>query len=127
MGGSPTPGIGFAVGIERILLVMESQGVKFPPESVPEIYVASLGRDDAVIKLCYELRQRGIWAECDLAGRSLKAQMKNAGRSKAKYSIVIGDNEIQCSESDIKNMDSGEIARIALDSDKIASFLITKR
>ena len=123
LGGSPTPGIGFAMGIERILLVMESQGVKFPDESVPQIYIASLGQDADVMRLCYELRGRGIWAECDLAGRSLKAQMKNAGRSGAKYSIVIGDNEALCGEADIKNMYNGEIEKISLNSEKIASFL----
>lgn len=126
LGGSPTPGIGFAMGIERILLVMESQGVKFPDESVPQIYIASLEQDAAVMKLCHDLRQKGIFAECDLAGRSLKAQMKNAGRMGAKYSIVVGDNEAQLGEADIKNMDSGEIRKVALNSEEIALFLDRK-
>ena len=126
LGGSPTPGIGFAMGLERILLVMESQGVQFPSESVPDIYIASLGQDKKVMALCYELRQNGIWAECDLAGRSLKAQMKNADRSNARYSIVIGDNEAESKAAAIKDMTSGEKEDISLEPEKITAFLQRK-
>ncbi|MBQ7718365.1 MAG: histidine--tRNA ligase [Clostridia bacterium] len=123
LGGTPTPGIGFATGLERILLVMEAQNVKFPTESVPEIYIASLGQETAVMSLCYELRQQGIWAECDLAGKSLKAQMKNADRSQAKYSIVIGDNEVETNSANIKDMTTGEKEEIKIDCASVAAFL----
>ena len=123
LGGTPTPGIGFAMGLERILLVMEAQGVQFPSESVPDIYIATLGQDKKVMALCHKLRQKGIWAECDLAGRSLKAQMKNADRSKARYSIVIGDNEAESGIAAIKNMTSGEKEEVSLEPENITAFL----
>lgn len=127
LGGSPAPGIGFAMGLERILLVMESQNVKFPEERAPEIYIASLGQEKTVMSLCYELRKNGIWAECDLAGRSLKAQMKNADRTQARYSIVIGDNEAESNSAQIKNMTTGEKEEISLDCASITAFLGGKK
>ena len=76
-----------------------------------------------VMQLCHDLRKNSIHAECDLAGRSLKAQMKNANRMGAKYSLVIGDDEAEKGCADIKNMETGEAQEIELCPDKIAEFL----
>ena len=115
--GGDIPGIGFALGVERTILVMKAQGV-LPGDSIaPDIYIASAGEPMAVLKLACELRREGIYAECDHLGRSLKAQMKNADRFGARFSTVIGDEEIKSGKIKIKNMIDGSV----FDSDLNAS------
>ncbi|MFZ5989801.1 MAG: histidine--tRNA ligase [Bacillota bacterium] len=117
-GGSPTPGIGFAIGIERLLLVMESQGIEFPQPEGMDIFVATIG-DKAEMyaqKLVYNLRKEGLSAEKDLMSRSLKAQMKYADKLGARYVVVLGDNEIDTNKAFLKNMQIGEQKEISLDT-----------
>jgi len=123
LGGSPTPGIGFATGLERILLVMQAQGVEIPAAPTPDIYVASMGESDFVISLTHALRRNALHAMCDLDGKSLKAQMKNADRMGAKYSIVIGGDEVLSGKVKIKNMESGESEEIELTAENITLFI----
>ncbi len=123
LGGNKTPGIGFAMGLERILLVMQAQGIEFPAAPTPDIYVASMGEFDAALKMVSSLRRIGVHAMCDLEGKSLKAQMKNADRMGAKYSIVIGGDEIAAGKIKIKNMQSGEGCEIPLTAEDIARFI----
>jgi len=116
LGGKPTPGIGFAMGLERILLVMKEQGIKPPEMPLADVYIASIGQNEKALSLCHKLRLSGVYAECDLMGRSLKAQMKNAGRMNARFSIVVGDDEVMSGKAQIKNMQSGETAEIDINS-----------
>lgn len=117
-GGKPTPGIGFALGIERLLMEMESQGINIPEPEGVDIYVASLGEKATAFasKLVFQLRSEGINAEGDLIGRSLKAQMKYADKINATYVVVIGDNEIETNKAVLKNMKTGEQKDVSLDS-----------
>ncbi|TYQ12898.1 UNVERIFIED_CONTAM: histidyl-tRNA synthetase [Acetivibrio alkalicellulosi] len=117
-GGAPTPGIGFAIGIERLILVMESQGIEFPKSEGIDIFVATIGKkaEKYAQKLIYKLRKEGLSAQMDLMDRSLKAQMKYANKLGACYSIVLGDNEIDTNKAFLKNMDSGEQKEINLDT-----------
>ena len=97
LGGKPTPGVGFGMGLERLLMVLESQGLLPESKSDVQLYVSSIG-DNADIyaqKLVNDLRLQGISAEKDLMCRSLKAQMKYADKIGAKYTVVIGDDEIK--------------------------------
>ncbi len=117
IGGADTPALGFAIGLERLLLLLDACGIVINAPSPCDIYLASLG-ENAQIKstvLVCELRKLGIHTENDTMGRSLKAQMKYADKIGAKYSMVIGDDEITQNKAKIKNMESGEISEIQLD------------
>jgi len=114
MGGNPTPALGFAMGIERLLLVLESQNAPIPEPKKCDIYIAPMGKDASVMasKLCGLLRSDGLEAQTDICGRGLKAQMKFADKIGAKYSTVIGDNEIANNKTLVKNMTSGNTTEI---------------
>lgn len=123
LGGQPTPGLGFGCGLERLLLVMQAVGATFPSPSVPDLYLAPLGEDAdrPVQKLCYELRQLGVKAERDIIGRGLKAQMKYADKTGARFSCVIGDGELADGKVNLKNMESGELTETSLSAEAIAA------
>lgn len=116
LGGPKLPSLGFAMGLERILLLMEKQGCEFPDDSVADVYIAPMGENAAVaaIKMCNELREEGFTAVTDLSGRGLKAQMKYANKIRAKFSVVIGDNELENKKATLKNMITGENIEISI-------------
>ncbi len=125
LGGKPTEGIGFATGLERLVLIVKNQGIEVQGEVVPEVFLGAIG-DEAVKaaqKVVYDLRMKGIAAEQDLCGRSVKAQMKFANKLGAKYSAVIGDDEIANAKINLKNMDSGEQTEVVLNGDAIYEFI----
>ncbi|HSW35145.1 MAG TPA: histidine--tRNA ligase, partial [Candidatus Limnocylindrales bacterium] len=107
-GGPPTPGVGVAFGVERILLVMD-RGKLLPDLNRP-LFIAVAGSDleDEAMVLAAELRQAGIAAEIELIGRSLKAQMKYAGRQGYQRVVIIGIGEIERETVTLRDMDSGE-------------------
>ena len=122
LGGKPAEGIGFAAGIERLVLVMRAQGLdRAGGEDSPELFVAVMGSEaeGCAQKLIYELRKNGVRAEQDLCGRSLKAQMKYADKLGAAFSTVIGENEICEKKAVLKNMKNGEQTEISLDADSV--------
>ncbi|MBE6936111.1 MAG: histidine--tRNA ligase [Ruminococcaceae bacterium] len=123
LGGKPTPALGFGSGLERLLLVMEALGVEIPNEDGCDIYFAPMGAaaSDAVQKLTLLLRREGIAAERDLCARSVKAQMKYADKLGARYTAVIGDDEIASGVIRIKDMISGEQTECALNAEAIAA------
>ena len=109
-GGQPTGCAGFAVGIERLLLVLEAQNGAFESKPHRDIYIGAIG-EKGLIKgqaLTYRMRSEGIKAECDSVGRSVKAQMKYANKIGALYSVILGDNEIDQDSVKLKNMETGE-------------------
>ena len=108
--------LGFAMGIERLMMVLESQKVELPEAKKTELYIAPLG-DNAVIKasaLCNELRKEGYKVETDICSRGLKAQMKYANKIGAKFTLVLGDSEVESGKAKLKNMASGEEREIEL-------------
>ena len=116
--GGPSMGsIGFGLGIERILMAMENTGRAFETEIRPDIFIAAIGKPGALKsrQLCYGLRRNGLYAESDIMGRAVKAQMKHADRIKARYSMVIGDDELAKGSAAVKNMDTGESVEVAFD------------
>lgn len=119
LGGADQPGIGYAMGIERLLMVLEAQGIQIPKPSPCDLYIASMGENASVfaMKLASDLRNEGFAAESDLIGRSLKAQMKYADKIGAKYSMVIGDNELAEGRAKVKNMSTGETHELDLNGD----------
>ncbi len=117
LGGAPTPALGFAMGLERLLLVMEALGAPIPQPESCDLYIAAMGEAAALraFALTGRLRGEGFFAECDLMGRSLKAQMKYANKIGAKYSMVLGDNELAQGKAELKNMATGEVTTLSLD------------
>ncbi len=109
-GGPTTPGIGYALGLERILMVMEQQGIAFPADPCPDVFVATAApeAEKTAVKLVAELRKSGYAVEKDYLGRSLKGQMKYAGKLNARFVAIIGENELQNNTVMLKNMTSGE-------------------
>jgi len=126
MGGKPTPGLGFGMGMERLMLALETQGIQFPEENKCELYVAAMGAAALrkAFTLVNQLRKCGIQAECDLCGRGLKAQMKYANKIGAAYTIVLGDNELENSQAELKNMKTGEKKTISI-GDKFLDEYVT--
>ena len=118
LGGPKLSGIGFAMGITRIILAMREAGVADIEERVPDLYIAALGERAAVQSLVIteRLRQKGRFVECDVVGRSLKAQMKYANKISAKYTLILGDEEIDKGIAQLRDMNSGEQREVELSS-----------
>ncbi|PID71482.1 MAG: histidine--tRNA ligase [Desulfobulbus propionicus] len=110
LGGPALPGIGFAMGMERIALLMEQNEHAELPTQTTDIFLVALGEN--AIKQCaqltHKLRLQGIKAAMDYSGRSLKAQMKQANRVNSRYSLLIGDNELESGEAVLRNMQTQE-------------------
>ena len=125
LGGKPTPGLGFGSGLERLLLVMEKLGVPIPGEESIDIYIATTGEEaeNHVQKLILDLRRMGIAAERDLCERSLKAQMKYADKIGARYTMVVGDDELKAGTAQLKNMETGEQTPCVLSAATIEAVL----
>lgn len=117
-GGAPTPGIGFALGVERLLMELESQGIVFEEPKPADLYIAAMGQKalDYAQQLVYKLRSFNVRAETDLMARSLKAQMKYADKRGFAYTIVLGENEIESGKGILKDMRSGDQKDVSLDS-----------
>ena len=110
VGGKPTPCVGFGMGIERLLMLMKACGVEIADNNHPDVFVASQSPEymDKCLEIVTELRQKGIAAETDLTGKSLKSQMKYADKIKSDYVVVLGGNEIESGECVAKRMSDGE-------------------
>lgn len=110
VGGKPTPAVGFGMGIERLIMVLEALDLSLGEEEVPTVYVAPLSQDQALdaYKLVTTLRAQNVSADTDIMGRSLKSQMKYAGKKGYKFVVVLGENEINEGYVKIKNMATGE-------------------
>ena len=119
LGGKPTPGLGFGMGIERFLLLMEAQGVEIPQPRQCDLYIGSIGpaANRRAGELAKSLRDEGFWVECDLMERSVKAQMKYANKIGAKMSMILGDNELETGRANVKDMATGEQKEIDFDGE----------
>ena len=116
LGGNPTPAVGFAAGIERLILLMENTGVAFPEEHGPQVFVAGMDEDSRTeaFKIVCALRRAGVTAECDHTGRSLKAQMKYADKIGARHVIAIGGNELESGDCNVKRMADGNVTPVKI-------------
>ncbi len=117
-GGAPQPGIGFAMGMERFMLVLEQAGLELPEEGLCDLFIIPLGDQakKAAVQLAGKLMDGGSRAQYDLMSRSVKAQMKYADKIGAKCTVVIGDSELEENRVTVKNMKNGEQAAVALDT-----------
>ncbi len=117
IGGPALPGIGFAMGLTRLILALKESGVEVPGAEGPALYIASMGQA-AMVKasaIVEKLRRDGVYAESDAVGRSLKAQMKYADKIAARYTLILGDSEIESGEAQLKNMTTSEQTAVKID------------
>jgi histidyl-tRNA synthetase len=117
LGGPEIPGIGFAIGFERLLAMMPAdQGKTFIPP--PSLFIAALGTEAQrfAYQLCNRFRSQGIQTEMDYAAKGLKSQMKRADRLKCRKVLIIGDREIESRQADLRDMQTGEQVKVTLDN-----------
>ncbi|MBQ2842581.1 MAG: histidine--tRNA ligase [Clostridia bacterium] len=128
LGGPHIPSLGFGMGTGRLLMLLEAQGIELPKPSGCDLYIAPMGENASfeAAAIVADLRAGGISAQTDVVGRSLKAQMKYADKIGAKYTMVLGDDEIAQGKAKIKNMDSGESTEMELAeiADSFMEFLV---
>ncbi|MED4608397.1 MULTISPECIES: histidine--tRNA ligase [Paenibacillus] len=110
IGGNDQPGVGLGLGLERILLVLQAQGVEIPAAKPLDVYLIGLGEaaEKETVKLLQQLRMQGLSAERDYQSRKIKAQMKSADRHRATYVAILGEDELAKGEITVKAMATGE-------------------
>lgn len=118
LGGRPTAALGFALGMERLMMLIENQQIQIPRPEAYALYVASFG--EAAQKRAFEivdiLRRGGLLVSDDIVGRGLRPQLKYADKIGAKFSLIIGESEIERNSAQLKNMSTGEVNNIVLDN-----------
>ncbi|MCM3596352.1 histidine--tRNA ligase [Metabacillus idriensis] len=116
-GGPETPGIGFALSIERFLAALDAENVELPIEQSIDCFVVALGEKakDRSVSLVYELRKAGLTAEKDYEDKKMKAQFKAADRYKAKFVAVLGEDELERNIISVKNMETGTQVEVSID------------
>ena len=125
MGGNPTPAVGFATGLERVLLALEKQGLLPETKKQADAFVVALGEaaQKPAFRLLQQLRGAGLTALMDYAGRSMKAQMKQAGKAGARFALILGEDEIKENAVMLKDMEKSQQQKVSLDEviDQITS------
>ena len=118
LGGPSLPGIGFGMGLTRIILAMQESGVADIPDNKPVLYIAPMGTPARAkaMKIVSDLRDLGYYAECDISARSLKAQMKYADKIGARYTLIIGDSELESGLAQLKDMENSTQQEIEIDN-----------
>lgn len=116
LGGKPTPGVGFGMGMERLLLTLDALQINVAQQERLDLFVATLGEAarPAGLKLMYEMRRAGVAADIDYLGRSLKAQMKYAGKQGARFVAILGEDEIRQGVAALKDMAAGTQENVPL-------------
>ena len=117
LGGPSMPAIGFGMGIERMIMTLEKEGVEIPTEAPVALYIGSRGEEayKASFKLANDLRVEGIKVEINHMGRSFKAEMKYANKIGAMFTTILGDDELSNKQIKLKRMSDGEIFEVSLD------------
>jgi histidyl-tRNA synthetase len=116
IGGPPIPGVGFGLGIERLLMILDAEGIEIPEPENLDVFIAVMGERAKMfgLKLMRDLRNQGVKVEMDSLGRNIKGQFKYSDRLGSKYTIVIGDNELDQNMVSIKNMETSEQKQVPL-------------
>jgi len=126
LGGKKTPAVGYACGIERILAIMQEEDVLIAPPLISQVYVLSITKEAErhALRIVEFLRKRGISVERDLMGRSLKSQMKYASKINCRFTVIIGEDEIEKGVFIVKNMKTGN--QTSVESSWIENYLLDK-
>ena len=125
LGGSKTPAIGFALGVERFVEICEKSNENIIKPKQMLLYVANLGEKANLYasKLIRELRVQNIYCEKDITGKSLKAQLKYADKKLSKFVLILGDDEITSNKAKLKEMETGKELEISLDLNEIINII----
>jgi len=126
IGGPDIPGVGFALGVERLLIILEKNNYNFGQDKKPFIFIASVGSKAKLhsLKIAQKLRKRYIPCDVDLLNRSLKSQMKEANRQGSRYVVIIGESEMEKDVCLVRDMNSGEQIEVSLG--KIVEYIVDK-
>lgn len=117
IGGKPTPAVGFAAGMERLFIACEELGISLADEKKVDVFIVSLGEDARkwALKTLPLFRENGVSATMDYLDRSMRAQMKDANRENASYTLIVGDNELKEQKFTLRNMKESEEAQLSID------------
>jgi len=117
LGGKSVPALGFAMGLERLIMVMENQKCEFLEPRTCDLYIAPMDEKAVgkAMSIAKSLREYGYWTEYDIIGRTLKSQMKYADKINASFTLVLGENELSSNKAKVKNMKTGEQLELDLD------------
>ena len=126
LGGASVPCVGFGMGVERLLMLMEAKGVLPEDCEKPQLYIASMGEKafEKAFALCVALRAAGVSCELDHMGKSVKAQFKYADKIGARFVLTIGENELENGKGGLKRMSDGVVSEVALTAESIVNGLI---
>ena len=116
LGGQELSGIGFGLGVDRILLACEAEGIKFPSDLGLDLFIVPLGTADVALALAEELRMHGLKVDLSFGDKALKGAMKSADKSGARFSLVLGADEIATNSADLKEMKTGVSTSVSLGS-----------
>jgi histidyl-tRNA synthetase len=118
LGGPMLPGIGFAMGVERVALLLAEKDFK----KRPDIFIAALGKaaQDTAFRLMCALQRLGVTTECDYEGKSLKSQMRRSDKFNARFTLIIGEDELKKERGVLKDMDAGAQDEAPLSAEEIA-------
>lgn len=125
LGGPELSALGFGIGIERLLTILESQGIAHEQKSAPEIFIACADESARPFasELCQKLRNNSIHALVDISGKKVKSQMKYADKIEAKYVLVVGSDEMNLMNGTLKNMKDGATSSINLEENFVKDFI----
>ncbi len=117
LGGPETPGVGFGLGMERLLLILDAEGIKLTESSDLDVYVVGIGKEADVESMCLvqSLRNQGFSVDRDYLDKKPKGQFKAASKAKARYTLTIGQEELEAHKANLKNMQNGHEESFALD------------
>ena len=121
LGGPPTPGMGFGSGIERVLLACDAEGVFPASERSVDAFVVDVTDGRAAVELTQALRAAGVSADRAFDGRSMKAQMKAAGRSSARLALIVGEQEVADGTVTVRDLETGD--QTAVDRDVVVDHI----
>ena len=118
LGGPDLPAVGFGLGLERLLLLLDNLEIDLGGHETVDLFIGHIGEkaDMFVQKLALDLRKEGVSVSRDYMGRSVKAQMKYADKIGARFTMVLGDDEIEAGHAKVKNMETGETTEVRIDS-----------
>lgn len=118
LGGPEIPAVGFAIGMERIIMTLENEGIKIPKENYIDLYIAARGEEEKKVafKLASDLRILGVKCEINHMGRSVKAEMKFANKLGAEFTTILGEDELTNKKMNLKRMSDGEIFEVSLEN-----------
>ena len=125
LGGPPTPALGFGMGLDRLILIMEAAGSSFPEPAACDLYIGSMGEAENIkaLELVTALRREGFQVLCDTVGRSVKAQMRYADKMNAAYSCILGSQELEQGTARVKRMSDGDVTEVGLTTQDFSALL----